>query len=98
MWENLGKGKIDRCGLGSLTNIMSVLLLVIGFFIVVFLLEEQKSVKMDTSSCGELNASDSDAYTDWQLRNTFDTKTIGCFCLGKYKDLGNDVKDYGFIQ
>lgn len=42
MWENLGKGKIDRCGLGSLTNVMAALLLLIGFFIVVFLLEQQK--------------------------------------------------------
>ena len=39
VWENLGKGKIDRCGLSSLTNILAFILLVGGFTLLLWILE-----------------------------------------------------------
>ena len=39
IWENLGKGKIDRCGLSSCTNILAFNLLVIGFALFLWILE-----------------------------------------------------------
>jgi len=37
IWENLGKGKIERCGRGTITNVMAGLLLLIGLSSLVYL-------------------------------------------------------------
>lgn len=38
MWANLGKGKIERCAKSTVSNVLALILLLIGFFSIVYLL------------------------------------------------------------
>ena len=52
VWENLGKGKIARCGRASMTNIMAFILLCGGFAFIIWLFGLQQSQFTDTTNCG----------------------------------------------
>ena len=53
LWSNLGKGKIERCGRNSLSLILSMILLLLGFAAIIYLLNVQDQYKSDIV-CGEL--------------------------------------------
>ena len=53
LWENLGKGRIERCGRSTLSNVLAFILLFIGFMSIIYLLNIQAQYKIDVTSCGE---------------------------------------------
>ena len=57
LWQNLGKGKISRCGRGTISIIFSILLLLGGFLLIVLIMNEQKAISVDTTECGEKKVS-----------------------------------------
>ena len=38
LWSNLGKGKIERCGRSTVSLILSIVLLLLGFATIIYLL------------------------------------------------------------
>ena len=53
LWENLGKGRIEKCGRSTLSNILAGILLLVGFLTIIYLLNVQAQYKIDVTSCGE---------------------------------------------
>ena len=90
IWANLGKGKIERCGRSSLSLIISIILLLMGFAAIIYLLNEQDKYKSDIV-CGELKIDEIDAYEEYLELNSFDTELNECFCLQEFKTLTVDV-------
>ena len=41
LWENLGKGRIEKCGRSTLSNVLAFILLLIGFMSIIYLLNVQ---------------------------------------------------------
>ena len=80
LWANLGKGKIERCGRSTVSLILSILLLLIGFASIIYLLNLQDQYKSDIV-CGELKIDEIDAYEEYLETNSFDTELNECFCL-----------------
>jgi len=61
LWANLGKGKIDRCGRSTLSNIVAFLLLLIGFVVVITLLNVREDYQLDLAVCGDSSIEKTDA-------------------------------------
>ena len=61
LWANLGKGKIDRCGRSTLANIVAFILLLIGFVVVIALLNVRDDYKLNLSNCGDIEISKAEA-------------------------------------
>ena len=80
LWSNLGKGKIERCGRNSLSLILSMILLLLGFAAIIYLLNVQDEYKSDIV-CGELQIDELDAYDNYLDTNSFETDLNECFCL-----------------
>ena len=91
LWQNLGKGKIARCGRSTISIIFSILLLLAGFLLIVVLLNEQKKVNVDTTECGEKTVSFETALYDYQEYETFDNYNTRCYCLQGYREKGFGV-------
>ena len=53
LWENLGKGGVERCGRRTASYIMAFILLLIGFSAIIYLLNVQAQYKLDITACGE---------------------------------------------
>ena len=65
LWHNLGKGKIARCGRGTISIIFSILVLLGGFLLIVFIMNEQKKISVDLTECGEKKVSFEQAREDY---------------------------------
>lgn len=73
VWKNLGKGKIVRCGLQTATNILSGILLLVGFVTIIYLMEKKEEYAIDTTLCGDHLTTKSEAFSAWNNYRKLDT-------------------------
>ena len=85
IWKNLGNGKIKRCGLSTMSNILALILLLVGFLTIVYLLALQADVKLDIETCGEVEIDETLAFDNWLKFRQYDDAINTCFCLQKFK-------------
>ena len=53
LWENLGKGRIEKCGRSTISNVLAFLLLMVGFISIIYLMSVQAQYTFDVTACGE---------------------------------------------
>jgi len=93
LWPNLGKGKIERCGRATFSYIFAMLLLIFGFLLVVYLMDVKAQSEINTSQCGELEISLSEAFKQYKKFNSLQTDINDCYCLQEFKKVSNAVTD-----
>ena len=95
LWENLGKGRIEKCGRSTLSNVLAFILLLIGFMSIIYLLNVQAQYKIDVTSCGEQTINEATALDSFKQFG-LDTDVNDCYCLQEFKKLKEDVKSMTF--
>ena len=87
----MGIGKIKRCALSTVSNILALILLLFGFFAIVFLLAKQAEVKLDTEECGDLLIDEEFAFANWLKFRKYDNELNTCYCLQEFKTNGGKI-------
>ena len=90
----MGKGKIARCGRGTISIIFSILILLAGFLLIVYIMNEQKKISVDTTECGEKKVSFEQAREDYIEYGNFDNLNVRCYCLQGYKEKSTGVQNF----
>ena len=85
IWENLGKGSVDRCGRSTASNCLAFLFLILGFAVIIYLLNLQDEYKRSAAICGDLEILQDDAYNNYLRYGSFDTDVNSCYCLQQFK-------------
>ena len=95
-WANLGKGKIERCFRGTISNILALVLLLVGFFMIVYLIALQAKYKLDIDACGELEIDEDIAFENWLKFRKYNDPLNTCYCLQELKADPDNFKDKTF--
>ena len=95
MWQNLGKGKIERCGRSTVANVIALILLLIGFVFIVYLFGVRDSLA-STVVCGEQKIETEEAELIWLEQQTLETDTNYCYCLQEFGTQSIGVKEIAF--
>ena len=61
-WENLGKGRIEKCGRMTVSYILAMLLLIFGFYFTLSLMKIKADSEIATDFCGDLEISKEEAF------------------------------------
>ena len=75
---------------------MALILLLVGFFTIVYLLALQADVKLDIETCGEVEIDEDLAFDNWLKFRQYDDAVNTCFCLQKFKTESSKVVDFAF--
>lgn len=87
IWGNLGIGAIARCGRSACSNLIALIFLVIGFGIIILLINEQAKYNTGSEDCGEAVISLDRAYEEYVEEETIDTPSVNCYCLQEFKQV-----------
>lgn len=96
IWENLGKGNLDRCGRSTASNCLAFFLLILGFAVIIYLLNLQEQYKQSAPICGDIQIAQEDAFLNYQRFNSFETDLNSCFCLQEFKTRSIEVENMLF--
>lgn len=66
-WKNLGKGKIDRCVRSALVYFFSIVLIIVGIYLIIWILDykETHAGSMTQEDCGDNTYTKGEAYNDF---------------------------------
>lgn len=97
MWQNLGKGSIERCGRSTIANVIAFILLLVGFVFIVYLFGVRDGLA-STVVCGEQTILLEDAELQFIEQETLDSDTNYCYCLQEFATQSIGVKDIAFAD
>ena len=95
LWENLGKGRIEKCGRSTISNVLAFLLLMVGFISIIYLMNVRAQYTFDVTACGEKTIDETTAVDSFKQFG-LNTDLNNCYCLQEFKKLKEEVKSFTF--